>query len=147
MSIRVSSGKLCCSPIWLLAVNSGKSTLEILTAIVLRFHSIRNCMDFYKCLELKDAVKPFQRVLVVMFSSGKGRLDIIYLYEIDVFLRAPCDQINYVKHALSLLQNAKITLKLKKCNMFTKTIEYLDYNRCSQQSKKETHTTKSIKEL
>lgn len=62
-----------------------------------------------------------------MRSLVKLQLALVYLDDAIVFLRSPRGYINHWKRILLLLQDAGITIKLKKVNFCTGSTEYFDH--------------------
>lgn len=62
-------------------------------------------------------------------SDGSWKKSIlkIYLKDIVVFTRSPAEPIELVRHVWTRLSEAVVFLEMKKCNPFTKTIDYLDH--------------------
>lgn len=81
------------------------------------------CMPF----GLRNAPKTFRRTMVIILSTVKWQIALVYLDDIVVFSRTPEKHIYHVQHVLTLLNNARATLKLKKCKFFTDTIDYLGH--------------------
>lgn len=59
-----------------------------------------------------------------ILSPVKWQLALVYLYDVVVFLRSPHDLINHLKLFLSLLQDPRVNLKLKRSNFFAVTVGY-----------------------
>lgn len=63
----------------------------------------------------------------VILLPVKWQFALIYLNDIIVFLRSSRDHIEHVLRVLSLLWGAGVTLILKKCNCFTRTLDFLGH--------------------
>lgn len=64
-----------------------------------------------------------------------------------IFYRSPQEHIGHVRKAVTLLQNAGVTLKQKKCWIFTETIDYLGYVIRPRHPEIASHTTSAISGL
>lgn len=62
----------------------------------------------------------------VLLSSIMWYFSLVYLDDILVFLQTPHEQINYARLVFSLIKEAVVTPILKKCALFTNTIDYLE---------------------
>lgn len=96
---------------------------------------------------LKDAPETLQREMDITLSSVKRQFVLVYLNNINVFLRSPCDHINHVKQVWSPLQDAEGKLKLKNCNFCTGTIDYHDCAIRPRRLEIATHTMTALKKL
>lgn len=69
----------------------------------------------------------------------------MYLNDTVVILHWPRDCIIHLKRVSSLLQNAEVTFKLKKCNFFTRKVYYVDHVTRPRSPDVATHTRDAIK--
>ena len=76
---------------------------------------------------LKNAPATFQRAIDVILSSVKWQFALVYLDDIVIFSPKPEEHIEHVKKVLMLLQDAGVTIKLRKCFFFTDNIDYLGH--------------------
>lgn len=83
----------------------------------------------------------------VILSPLKWQFALVYLDKIVVCWRSPRDSINLVKQFLSLLQDTKVSLKVKNCNFFTGTVDYLGHAVHPRRLEIATHTPTAIREL
>lgn len=96
---------------------------------------------------LKNVPETFYRAMDIIQSPIKCRFALVYLDNVVVFWRLLCCYANHRKRVLFLLQDARVTLKSKKCNFFTGTTDYFDHVTCSWRLEIATHRTDSIKGL
>lgn len=82
-----------------------------------------------------------------MLFAFKWQIAIVYLEDIVVFSRPAAEQIYHVKYVLELLWDAVVDLKLKKCNFFTETIDFLGHVICPRCSEIASHMTDAVKRL
>lgn len=66
-------------------------------------------------LGLNIAPRTFQRAMDIMLYSVKWWVALVYLDDIVIFPNSPFDHIDHVRQVLTLLSDAGVTLKLKKC--------------------------------
>ena len=76
---------------------------------------------------LTNAPASFQRALDVILARFKWKTCLIYLDDIIVFSRDVESHIDHVDQILSVLRHAGISLKIDKCDFFTKTVKYLGH--------------------
>lgn len=69
----------------------------------------------------------FQRSMDVVLSTLQWQFGRKCLNDIVVFSRTPEEQIKLVRHEITLLHGAGVTMELKKCKFFKNKIEYLDH--------------------
>lgn len=82
-----------------------------------------------------------------ILSPVKWQFTLMYRNDVVVFALSPCDHFLYVKRVSSLLQNAKVALKLKKCSFFKQIIVYFVHFSRPRRLKIATQTTAAIEEL
>lgn len=80
-------------------------------------------------------------------SAARWQFSFVYLDDIVVFSRSASEHINHVRHVLILLSDYGFSQKLKKCSLFTKTINYLDQIICQGQLNISSHIADAIKEI
>lgn len=76
---------------------------------------------------LKNAPSTFQRSIDMILSSVKWKHVIFYLEDIIVFSRNVEEHLQHLQTVLGMLQNAGISLKLKKCFFLQKRVDYLGH--------------------
>lgn len=76
---------------------------------------------------LTNAPASFQRALDVVLTKYKWETCLVYLDDIIIYSNNVEDHIDHVDEILTSLNQAGITLKIKKCKFFTKTVEYLGH--------------------
>ena len=55
-------------------------------------------------------------------------LAIAYLDDIIVFSKTPQEHLSHIRKVLEKLRSAKLSVKMSKCNFFSKEIQYLGHN-------------------
>lgn len=83
----------------------------------------------------------------IIRSSVNWKFHLTYLDGIVVFWLSRRDHTTHVRQALSLLQDVGITLKLKKCNVFTRAFDYFSIVIPPQRLEIAAHTTNAIIKL
>lgn len=78
------------------------------------------CMPF----RLWNAFETFQRTAVVILKTVKSQFALVYLKDVVIFFKTSEEHFRYIREVLTLLNNANITFKLKKCQLFVKTVDY-----------------------
>lgn len=96
---------------------------------------------------LKNAPATFQRAMDVIVAPVRWQTALVYLDDIVIFFRTLEEHITHVRQVLSLLQNAGVTLKVKKCRFITNTIGYLGHVIRPRRLKLASHATIAIKQL
>ena len=76
---------------------------------------------------LTNAPATFQRGLDVILSRFKWKPCLVYLDDIVIFSKSVDEHIDHVDEILTALGEAGGTLKIKKCKVFSKTVEYLGH--------------------
>lgn len=94
----------------------------------------------------RNASGNFQRMMYVLLSAVKYQFVLVYLDDIVIVSRSPTKHIAHVRRVLSILKNAVMTLKLKKCRFFAETIDYLEQILRSRRFEKASHTTDARRE-
>jgi Reverse transcriptase (RNA-dependent DNA polymerase) len=64
---------------------------------------------------LRNAPATFERAIDIILSGIKWKTCLVYLDDVIVFYKSKTDHITHVAEALTLLENAGLSLKLKKC--------------------------------
>ena len=54
-------------------------------------------------------------------------LAISYLDDIKIFSKTPQEHLSYIRKVLEKLWSAKLSMKMSKCNFFSKDIQYLGH--------------------
>lgn len=96
---------------------------------------------------LQNAPGKFQLTMSVILWSVKSQLALMYLEDIAIFSKTPKKHIYLGRKALLLLYKAVVTLKLKKCNFFTDTNDYIGQVTHTGRFQLTLHTTDSMREL
>lgn len=96
---------------------------------------------------LKNAPGTFQCAMDVSLSRVKWQFTLFYLDDIVVFSRLPNERIDQVRQVLTLLRNAGVTLKLRKCEFFTNSIDFLGHVIRPGQLEVSSHTVDVIRDL
>lgn len=76
-------------------------------------------------LGLRNATATFQRVLEITLSHVRRQVCLVHLDDVIVFSENVDDHGRHLDTLLSLLHDAGITLKLRKCFFFQPRLEYL----------------------
>ena len=76
---------------------------------------------------LTNAPATFQRTLDILLSRYKWKTCLVYLDDVIIFSRDIESHLDHVEQILTVLHNAGVSLKLKKCNFFTDTVKYLGH--------------------
>ena len=76
---------------------------------------------------LRNAPATFQRSLDLILSGVRFKTCLVYLDDVLIFSRQQEDHIKHVDEVLTLLENAGISLKLRKCQFFRKSLDYLGH--------------------
>ena len=76
---------------------------------------------------LTNAPATFQRAVDILLARFKWRTCLVYLDDIIVFSNNLDDHLSHVREIMRVLQDAGITLKLKKCEFFTDSVKYLGH--------------------
>ena len=74
---------------------------------------------------LCNAPATFQRMLDILLAGLRWRSCLVYLDDIIVFSKSVDEHFKHLGEILAILRKAGLSLKLKKCNFFTKTVDYL----------------------
>lgn len=83
----------------------------------------------------------------VILLSVKWKSALVYLDNTDVFSKTVWEHITYLRQVLTLLRDANVTVKFRKCPFFAKNINYLDHVIRRRRLKIAKTTTKAILEL
>ena len=76
---------------------------------------------------LKNAPATFQRALDIILSGVRWQICLVYLDDVIVFSRTHAEHVEHLDTVLTLLRNAGVSLKLKKCQFFRTEVEYLGH--------------------
>lgn len=74
---------------------------------------------------ISTALSTFQRAMDVAFLAAKSQFEQMYLDDIVVFSPSTAERVNNFERGLVFSSESEATLKLKKCNFYTETIDYL----------------------
>lgn len=92
----------------------------------------------------RNGPETFWRTMDILLATVKWYFALIHLNDIVIFSKAPGEHTRHIREALTLRQNAGVTLELKKCYLFTKTIEHLGTVIRSKNLENTSHTTEEI---
>ena len=67
----------------------------------------------------------FQRTVDMLLSGYRWRTCLVYLDDIIVFSNTKEDHLTHVREILTILKDAGFSLKLRKCNFFAQSVDYL----------------------
>lgn len=95
-------------------------------------------------LDLNNESGTFQRVVDVILATDKWQYATVYLYEVIIFSKTAFEHLEHVRSVLRLLSEAGVTLKLKKCHLFTDTVDYLGHVIIFVTLEVASHTTAAI---
>ena len=76
---------------------------------------------------LRNAPATFQRALDIILSGVRWQTCLIYLDDVIIFSKDIKSHLGHVDEILTLLGQAGITLKLKKCEFFQPRVDYLGH--------------------
>lgn len=76
---------------------------------------------------LKNAPGTFQRVIDVILSQVKWQYALVYLDDVIIFSKSVDEHFSHVSTGLQLFKSAGVSLKLKKCSLFTNKVDYLGH--------------------
>lgn len=95
-------------------------------------------------LRLPNAPGTFQRTTDVALSEVKQQFRLECLDDVGILSRGPTEHIIDVRKVITLLNNAGVSLKLKKRRFFTEAIDYLRYIIRPRRLEISSHTTEAI---
>jgi Reverse transcriptase (RNA-dependent DNA polymerase) len=72
---------------------------------------------------LRNAPATFQRAIDIILSGVKWKTCLVYLDDVIVFSGSRSAHLAHVAEVLTLLGNAGLSLKLKKCHFFSETVD------------------------
>ena len=76
---------------------------------------------------LCNAPATFQRAMDILLAGIRWKSCLVYLDDIIIFSKEVDEHIKHVEQVLEKLQSAGVSLKLKKCKFFAKTVDYLGH--------------------
>ena len=76
---------------------------------------------------LCNAPATFQRAMDILLAGIRWKSCLVYLDDIIIFSKEVDEHIKHVEQVLEKLQSARVSLKLKKCKFFAKTVDYLGH--------------------
>lgn len=79
---------------------------------------------------LRNVVGTFQPATDVILFTERRQVELVYLENILVFFESPQEQSSNAQTVHTLLRNAGVTLKIKLCRFFNKSIDYLGHEIC-----------------
>jgi len=71
---------------------------------------------------LLNAPTTFQRALDIILSGAKWQSCFIYRDDVSVYFKTEKKHVSHVNRVLRLLRDAGVTLRLKKCLFFRRTV-------------------------
>ena len=74
---------------------------------------------------LCNAPATFQRTREILLYGLRCKSCLVYLDDIIIFSNSEDEHWEHVEEILSILKKFGLSLKLKKCHFFTKTVDYL----------------------
>lgn len=83
----------------------------------------------------------------VTLSGAKWQFASVYFDDFVVFSRLEAEHIDLAKHGSTGLRDARLILKLEKCNLFPEAIDYLCHFTPPMQLEIKSHTTDAMKKL
>lgn len=96
---------------------------------------------------LNNAPETFCRARVVIMKAVKWQQVSVYIDDIHIFLKTPKKQLQHIEEVLELLNNAWMTIKLKKCLLFIEIIDHFVHIFARNKLLVATKTTGAIKVL
>jgi Reverse transcriptase (RNA-dependent DNA polymerase) len=76
---------------------------------------------------LRNAPATVQREIDIILPGVKWKTCLVYLDDVIVFSGSRSAHLAHVAEVLTLLGNAGLSLKLKKCHFFSETVDYLGH--------------------
>ena len=76
---------------------------------------------------LKKATETFQRALDIILAVARWQICVVYLDDAIVFSENLEQHLAQGDNVLTLLRNAGVSLKLKKCHLFQPKVYYLEH--------------------
>ena len=76
---------------------------------------------------LRNAPATFQRALDIILSGVRWKTCLVYIDDVVIFWKTEEEHSAQVSHVLTLLEEAGVKLKLKKCFFFHQRVEYLGH--------------------
>jgi Reverse transcriptase (RNA-dependent DNA polymerase) len=115
-----------CLPLSTATAATGKHRFTRTIAIRQRLLTIMEYTDFYGSpLGSETPPRPFKGQLT--FSGVKWKTCLVYLDDAIVFSENRAAHLTHIAEVLTLLGNAGLSLKLKKCHLFSSTVDYLGH--------------------
>ena len=106
-------------------------------------------LGFYKCermpFELTNAPAMFQQLIEICLRDLNMNWCIIYLDDIDIFLKDPTSYVKRLEAMFKKLEHAGLKIKPSKCMLFHQQITYLGHIVSSQGIATDGQKTKVIK--
>ena len=96
---------------------------------------------------LKNAPGTFQRAIDIILATVRWQCAIVYLDDIVIFSNNVKEHLQHITKVLSLLNNAGMTLKLRKCFFLQQRVEYLGHIVAPGQLQVASKTCQAIKEM
>lgn len=76
---------------------------------------------------LQNAPPTFQQILELILSCVRFKPFLVYLNDVLIFSCKLEDHIKHIDEVLTLLENAGVSLKISKCQLFRKRLGYLGH--------------------
>lgn len=98
----------------------------------------------YRRSALRDTSGTLQYAMVAIIFRLHYQFPMVYLYQIMTFSSTPKEHIKHIRHFLTLICNASITIKLKKSEFFSNAINFLGHVIHTRQMAVSQHTIDRI---
>lgn len=98
-------------------------------------------------LGLRNVPGAFHKPMDVIPSTVRLQYALVYIDDTVIFSGAPQKHIGHVCKILTLLRDAGVSPKLKKCKFFTEIIDYVGHIICLRRLEVSSHTTDTIRGL
>lgn len=96
---------------------------------------------------LQYALGIFRRTMDVILSPVKWQFAVVYFHDIVIFSRSPTGQLAHDHKVFTHLNNARVTLTLKKCRFFTETTDHLEHIICPRKHETSLPRTEEVRVL
>ena len=77
--------------------------------------------------QVSHGTTTFQRTLDILLSRYKWRTCLVYLDDVIIFSNNLDDHLSHLEQVLTALSQAGISIKLTKCEFFTREVKYLGH--------------------
>ena len=104
------------------------------------------CLEFCRMpIGLCNAPATFQRIVDMLLSGYRSRTCLVSLDDIIVFRKNAEEHIAHVREVLTVLKEAGLSLKLKKCKFFATSVDYFGHVTRPGQLEVATKNTEAVK--